>query len=183
MDGGFITTADLPDGIHPADLGYKKMATKWHQAIGRLETNGWLVAPTDAVSFRTLPAGRACARRLPGAATATLAARPRCSRPCRQASSMTAHISTVPSPWKAFTRVSMSEPDDVWFAQVVSNGVDRGGELDDRDFSQSNVIYYRENTGSGSLGAKTLIPTLTGKCAPAGIRWGDVNNDGLDDFI
>ncbi|KAK0639445.1 hypothetical protein B0T16DRAFT_395177 [Cercophora newfieldiana] len=48
MDDGFLTTADLPDGTHPNDGGYKKMASKWHQAIGQLETS---VVPSGVVSF------------------------------------------------------------------------------------------------------------------------------------
>jgi hypothetical protein len=65
--------------------------------------------------------------------------------------------------------------DTVWFAQLVNNGADRGGELDDWVFSEGmGAIHYRENSGGGTLGAKTLIPTLANKCEQKGIRWGDV---------
>ncbi|KAK4455138.1 hypothetical protein QBC34DRAFT_445431 [Podospora aff. communis PSN243] len=183
MDDGFITTADLPDGVHPADAGYKKMASRWHQAIGRLETNGWLVAPTDAVSFSDASGATGLCEKVAGSGNSD----PRGKTQVLKALSPRI-IDDGPYTHSSQSMGSIHtgfyvEPDDVWFAQVVSNGADRGGELDDWVFSQGSEIYYRENLGSGSLGAKTLIPTLTGKCAPAGIRWGDVNNDGLDDFI
>ncbi|KAK4162929.1 hypothetical protein QBC43DRAFT_214155, partial [Cladorrhinum sp. PSN259] len=80
---------------------------------------------------------------------------------------------------------SYSGSDTVWFAHLVgSNGTNRGTERDDWIYSQgANAIYFRENLGSGTFGSQTLIPTLAGKCNLGGIRWGDVNNDGLDDFI
>jgi lysophospholipase L1-like esterase len=41
-----LTAADLdPDGIHPNDGGYQKMADAWNTAVQAAASNGWITAP------------------------------------------------------------------------------------------------------------------------------------------
>ncbi|KAM7185430.1 hypothetical protein V8F20_011802 [Naviculisporaceae sp. PSN 640] len=188
-DGWMTAAADLADTTHPNDGGYRKMAAKWHQAIQRLESNGWLSAPSADVSFSDAAGGgNTCEKELgsgnrdPRGKTQVL----RALSPRIIDDGKYKHSS------QAMGKIHegfYSGNDTVWFAQIISKGADREkGGRDDWVFSQGEgAIYYRENLGDGKLGDKILIPSLGGSSVPVckqrGIRWGDVNNDGLDDFI
>ena len=47
MNTGWITTAELPDGTHPIDAGYKKMAAVWDQAIVAAANKNWIKDPIN----------------------------------------------------------------------------------------------------------------------------------------
>ncbi|KAF1993338.1 carbohydrate esterase family 3 protein, partial [Amniculicola lignicola CBS 123094] len=79
------------------------------------------------------------------------------------------------------------------FAQLVSNvNIGRGGEADDMilalDFEQQS---YLRGLGFGILNYKLnghwdedwIALTTNAYCNPIWLRWGDFNNDGLDDWI
>lgn len=87
-----------------------------------------------------------------------------------------------------------NQPHDkqMMFAQLVNNAnAPRGGEADDLVFvldrPQQN---YLSNAGYGWVNLKInghwddpWIVVNLDYCEPTGIRWGDFNNDGLDDYI
>ncbi|KAK3904393.1 hypothetical protein C8A05DRAFT_42499 [Staphylotrichum tortipilum] len=180
---GWLTTADLIDTTHPNDFGYKKMASQWHQAISQAETKGWLSAPSNNVTFSDAMGGTTmCDKSLsnadPRGRTQVLKAlSPRIIDDGQYQHSSQA-MGRIHAGWYAGS-------DTVWFAQLINNnGADRGRERDDWVFSQGAAgIYYRENLGGGTFGEKTHIPSLGAACEPGAIRWGDVNNDGLADYI
>ncbi|GAB7050404.1 SGNH/GDSL hydrolase family protein [Catenuloplanes indicus] len=66
-----VTTADLPDGLHPNDTGYRKMATAFHAALSTARNAGMIVEP--GAGSCTDAAGRWIAR--PGLAAGVGAAR------------------------------------------------------------------------------------------------------------
>lgn len=47
MNTGWITTAELPDGTHPNDGGYKKMAAIWDRAIVAASDKSWIKDPIN----------------------------------------------------------------------------------------------------------------------------------------
>ncbi len=180
---GWMTTDDLADTTHPNDVGYKKMAAKWYQAINQLDTKGWLSTPSNDVTFSDTAEGTTqCDMSL-----ANSNADPRGKTQVLKALSPRI-IDDGPYQHgsQAMGRIHggfYSGDDTAWFAHIVDKGAGRGGERDDWVFSQgAGIIYYRANLGDGRFGDKTLIPSNLA-CEQRGVRWGDVNNDGLDDFI
>ncbi len=45
VDMGSVTVADLADGLHPNENGYRKMADAWHGAIKQVIAKGWIGEP------------------------------------------------------------------------------------------------------------------------------------------
>ena len=185
FDNGWLTTADLVDTTHPTDFGYRKMAAQWFQAISEAESKGWLSAPSNDVAFSDAAGATTTCDKQFGSGNADPRGRTQVLKALSprviddgQYAHSSQSMGTIHSGWYA-------GDDTVWFAQLVNNGADRGGARDDWVFSLgAGAIYYRENLGGGTFGDKTLIPSLnTSTCKQANIRWGDVNNDGLDDFI
>ncbi|WP_279631408.1 SGNH/GDSL hydrolase family protein [Streptomyces aquilus] len=48
VDMSSLTTADLADGLHPNDSGYRKMADAFHRGIQTADSAGWLKNPAPA---------------------------------------------------------------------------------------------------------------------------------------
>ena len=47
MHNGYLTQGDIPDGTHPNDFGYKKMAAVWWQTFQDARNRGFITAPLD----------------------------------------------------------------------------------------------------------------------------------------
>ena len=92
----------------------------------------------------------------------------------------------------------MGEWNHFHFAQLVSLGGDENkGKplneliriLDPEDRKLNNLPYmsYQLNQGGGSFDRLyrpvTIVEDGTSECLSRGVRFGDVNGDGLDDFI
>jgi len=41
-----VLGSDLPDGIHPHDAGYVKMANAWYAGFKQAAQKGWIVRPS-----------------------------------------------------------------------------------------------------------------------------------------
>lgn len=178
MAMGWVTVDDLTipgDTTHPGDSGYKKMATRWTQAIGELEARGWLQAPSADVDFsdHVDPQGdnTKCNKML-GSGSGTETQVLRAASPNISDDGRYVHSSVGMGVIKTG---SYSSPDTVWFAQLVRGGSQRGSEREDWIYSVSRLnINFRENKGNGVFGDAVRIPTLGGTCDVEGIRWGDV---------
>lgn len=176
MHDGFITMADLVDTTHPNDTGFKKMASVWYRAIQSLGSKTWLSPPSNAVSFQDGAGGDTTCPKIYGSGNVDPRGRTQVLKALslriiddgRYRHSAQAQ-GVVHQGWYV-------EPDDVWFAQLVNNGVGRSGEKDDWVFSQGEgVYYYRENLGDQGFGEKMHIVSLEGvSCDREGVCWGDV---------
>ncbi|WP_410672269.1 FG-GAP-like repeat-containing protein [Amycolatopsis sp. cmx-4-68] len=49
VDMAAVQTADLPDGLHPSDIGYEKMSAAWLGGIDSSIADGWIVPPVGQV--------------------------------------------------------------------------------------------------------------------------------------
>ncbi|SPO00343.1 related to acetylxylan esterase [Cephalotrichum gorgonifer] len=194
MDDGFITGGDIFDGTHPTLEGRRKMAAVWYEAFQRAEKAGMLSKPSDDVNFVDGSENFQCEKKFGSGNTSgragwqvLAAADPLISNdgPYRHGSEARGTLVT--------SNMMIEDQTWFWFAQLVNQGADRGGEWDDlveakmetEDRGQSykkRTLTMRMNTGGGTFGDPVTLNIGDG-CIPRGIRWGDVNNDGLDDFI
>ncbi|KAL1608357.1 hypothetical protein SLS60_003298 [Paraconiothyrium brasiliense] len=190
MNTGFIVQSDLPDGTHPTDAGYKKMAAVWDKAFVAAVNKGWIKnpintgKPDDVYDCNTSPAsfsGATQTQRGSGADDGTYA-------------HASQGMGTVTS--DSLHENSNSATKGQWvknyhFAQLV-NAVDRGQESDElvrildtlqpvADTGLPKFSFKQNNGGSFASSWTTFDPKMG--CNNRGAHWGDVNNDGLDDFI
>ncbi|KAI1273788.1 hypothetical protein F5Y07DRAFT_402064 [Xylaria sp. FL0933] len=192
MDDGFITLDHiLPCGTHPTIEGQRRMAAVWGLVIQEIEERGgWFQAPSSNVSFSDSGNGTTCAKEYNSGAQD-----PRNGMQVLRGNSPLivddgdyVHRSASRGMiWSASGYYPFPGSDQglgVYAAQAVNlGGADRGGELDDIILVKANntdVVAYL-NQGDGTF--KDSNAKVDGHCIVRGIRWGDVNNDGLDDFI
>lgn len=195
LNNGFLdTNTDYFDDIHPNEKGAAKLAAVWDQAILVAESRGFLTEPVDTgipddgsgagggsggnTCDVTLGAGRGPVRTQVGfgADDGTYG----------HAEGAPYALDTGTQWFRPIENDTMS----LAFAQLVNvNNVDPGGERDDlvhcTDADPGKVagscMMYLNVDGAFSGQAVMLDTDL--KCLARGIRWGDVNGDGLDDFI
>ncbi|KAL5335544.1 hypothetical protein BJX70DRAFT_401448 [Aspergillus crustosus] len=195
MEDGFLsTTTDYHDNLHPNELGYAKMATIWDQAILVAEQQGLLSQPIDtgipdtntdegggdgsSTCDPVLGGGRGPVNTQVGSGSD--------DGPYTHAD--VARIEVRVGPDRVIDRRD-SVVDQLYFAQLVNvNKVDPGQEYDELIYCQELIrdrgMYcwmYLNRDGTFESAAVKLDTGLF--CHVGGIRWGDVNGDGLDDFI
>ncbi|KAF9880547.1 putative carbohydrate esterase family 3 protein [Colletotrichum karsti] len=185
MDDGFITLGDIFDGTHPTLLGRRKMAAVWHEAINRAEGN--ITRPSSDVDFDDGASDTTCDKKY-GSGNAggragwqVLGA----ADPLISDDGTYTHKSTPRG--KLDHPIFWPETTKFYFTQLVNQGADRGGELDELVIaalheSGSRTISMAMNRGDGTFDEGVKLDISDG-CIPRGIRWGDIDNDGLDDFI
>jgi len=182
MDNGWITVDQLPDGTHPSDDGFKKMARQFYDGINKAYQAGFLAPPSyagfdDSVSVATAT----CDKKL-GSAFGDK----------RSGMEILKALSSVIVDDGKYIHKSESggiilqgtfKGDfSMDFAQLVNFGNGRGGENEEFVYKDSTGMWMQVNKGNGVFEPKVKIDPKH-NCPTAGIRWGDVNNDGLDDFI
>ncbi|KAF2112802.1 hypothetical protein BDV96DRAFT_497426 [Lophiotrema nucula] len=189
MNNGFITVGDLnTDGTHPTNEGYPKLAAVWTAGINNVINRNWIVPPinnTDSGgggqcnpspdNFR----GPVQIQRGSGAEDGTYA---------HSSEPMGVKLSYLGLATSNLTK-------NFHFAQIVNaGGNDPPYQADDLvrvlDEEQRHeggltqpAVSFRLNTGDGNFDNPWNVITLEQECLNRGVRWGDINGDGLDDFI
>ncbi|KAH8785916.1 hypothetical protein F5883DRAFT_708664 [Diaporthe sp. PMI_573] len=181
MDGvaGYFDTrvgsGDYFDETHPNDKGYAKMAAIWRKAINVAESEGKLTAPAAAPGVDD--SGNNTCEKQYGSSEAT-------RRTTQSASGWDDGI-YVHSSSAQGTRQTISSDAETsfWLATIATrNGLD--------DIIQSGGIVaggrtysvYR-NRGAATWDASPTTFTVPDACIARGVRWADMNGDGLDDFV
>ncbi|KAI0517890.1 carbohydrate esterase family 3 protein [Xylaria bambusicola] len=204
MDDGFITLDHImSDGTHPTIEGQRRMASVWAAAIEEVEAqDNWLQAPSTNVDFDDATSGSQCDKEYNSGAQDPRNGMQvlRGNSPLIVNDGTYVHRSMpMGEIWNS--NLILFPPTDeaptAYALQAVNlGGAPRGGELDDivvvqngRIFEDLPYVHLYINQGDGTfklaVGAFSMVE---GHCivranTSAGIRWGDVNNDGLDDFI
>lgn len=179
MNTGFITTADLADGTHPRHDTYPKMATVWAASFAKVNKKGWICDPIDIGKSKEV-----C---LPNRGPV------KTSQGSGYDDGTYTHSS---KPMGSTNKESYSGPKgggsilkNFHYAQLVSLGADRGKEndelirvLDPDQRGDLPYVSYKLNKAATYAKTWTTIHVNT-ECLNRGVRWGDINGDGLDDFI
>ncbi|SPN96523.1 related to acetylxylan esterase [Cephalotrichum gorgonifer] len=188
----FILPGELHDATHPNVVGQKKMAAVWGWAISYANEKGWLAPPTESGKFTDGEGSNTCGKELasgnedPRGKVQVLYA----GNPLIKSDENYIHdVQGRQDRWvdyKASDRDHKGET-RIFFAQLVNlGGAPKGGELDEAiyfsDDTSGREVHMSLNMGDGEMGPKVKI-TIPDSCKTRGIRWGDVNGDGLDDFI
>ncbi|KAK5637685.1 hypothetical protein RRF57_013400 [Xylaria bambusicola] len=196
MNDGFITLDHIiSDGTHPTIEGQRRMASVWATAIEEVENSNWLQAPSTDVDFDDASAGSQCDKEYNSGAKDPRNGMQvlRGNSPLIVDDGNYVHRSMPKGIiWnmRAFHYMDDDDKPAIYALQAVNlGGAPRGGELDDIAFIQTGIDEnhpYMDlwlNQGDGTFKSTQRFPTIQGHCIVRGIRWGDVNNDGLDDFI
>lgn len=189
MNSGYITAGELVDGTHPGNAGYLKMAAIWSAAFKKVFTKGWI---KNAIDTGHPDDGDATCMPSPDGFRGPVKT--------QQGSGFDdgtyVHSSTFEGNIAGTvfnSKTTTGIVQQFHFAQLVNiNGVDRGQEvdeliqvldLDQRDPSHgSYYMSYMVNVG-GKYSLPWIPFDVGMQCLNRGVRWGDVNNDGLSDFI
>ncbi|KAH9223897.1 hypothetical protein DL95DRAFT_452880 [Leptodontidium sp. 2 PMI_412] len=173
-DDGFITLNDIWDGAHPTMEGARKMAS--------------FTKPRDDVSFVDGGGKSTCEKRYtsgnydPRGHPQILSG----SDPIIADDGPYVHRSALGSTRIVTPRGLLSD-ERCFYAQLVDFGAPRADGRDDEIVvsngnAKSGNVRISSSRGDGSFDAPVDIDVKDG-CPIQGIRWGDVNNDGFDDFI
>ncbi|KAK3947731.1 carbohydrate esterase [Pseudoneurospora amorphoporcata] len=196
-DGFLDLQTDYFDNIHPNERGAAKLAAVWDQAILKAETQGFLSKPTDT----GIPDDGSAAGTT-GSTTCDVVRGAGLRGPVKAQQGFGADDGTynhadgspkfLDTGTVVFPAPINSATGSFAFAQLVNvNNVDPGGERDE--------LVWCTDTGPGQVpGPCFMLLNVAGafsqtsgllkfdpglECLAREIRWGDVNGDGLDDFI
>jgi lysophospholipase L1-like esterase len=191
MNTGWISASELPDGTHPTDAGYGKMAAVWDQAFVAATNKGWIKNPSDTgkpddvYDCDTSPASFSQAtmtQRGSGADDGTYAYASQAMGVLTSDSLHESSSSATKGQWIK----------NYHFAQLVNGGGDRGQETDEliritdplQPVADTGIplFSYKQNNGGNFASSWTSFDPKM-RCNNRGAHWGDVNNDGLDDLI
>ncbi|KAH6692576.1 hypothetical protein F5X68DRAFT_129659, partial [Plectosphaerella plurivora] len=185
MQDGFITwPRDIWDNIHPNWEGFRKMAAVWVNAINRVNDLNWLSAPNGNTKFPDGDSHSTCTKEPGSGADNPHGAGVKflfAGDPTIRDDGAYRHQSQ--SKGQIF-RERLPSGCSFYWAQLTDFGAPREQALDELiviDESTDNMWVY-VNRGSGRLDPKASFK-VNHFCITRGIRWGDINGDGLDDYI
>ncbi|OGM47389.1 hypothetical protein ABOM_002570 [Aspergillus bombycis] len=177
----FITVSELVDGTHPTDAGYKKMASVWWAAIQEAESAKFLSKPKDIGESDW--AYTTCEKEF---GSGNAGGKIKTQRGSGWDDGDYKHNSQSMGRIKQIG-VTSTEDDThpgINYAQLVNQGgAHREGALDELVWTRDGKgTWMYPNNGNGNFGDPVQID-VKDNCLARGVRWGDLNNDGLDDFI
>ncbi|ORY14954.1 hypothetical protein BCR34DRAFT_598855 [Clohesyomyces aquaticus] len=202
MNNGFLDLeTDMAEDTQPNTEGFRKVAAVWAQAIETISGEGWIGTPIgtgrpddgSGSGGQCLPNPgnfRGPVRTQVGSGyedgTYTHSSQPQ--------SAQISHSFGFHD-FKTYSFSPAVPIQNIHFANLVNNGQGRGEETDDfilvrdpdqRCFKDTDFCLPQLQIGVNSGGSfpSQLVDIDVGtECLNRGIRWGDVNGDGLDDFI
>jgi hypothetical protein len=192
MNNGFITVEDISkvDQTHPTNDGYRKLAAVWADAFTRVAQKGWITEPVD--NGRPDDTDNDCqptSGNFRGPVRTQNGGQPAYNDGLyNHAQALVGNVSSAL--WTVPKRLPGIHK-QFHFAQLVNlNGVDRGAETDELirildPHQRGNAlphVAYQLNT-NGHYGGDWVKIDVGTECLNRGVRWGDINGDGLDDFI
>ena len=161
------------DGAHPNHEGYPKMAAIWLEAFDKVASKGWITKPIDNGD------NGVC---LPNQGPV---------KTSEESGEDDGVYSYNGSPKGSLAKESHSSSilKNFHFAQLVGKSEFRGQEtdelirvLDENQRGKLPYVSYKLNNG-GNLAKDWTTIDVKKHCPNAGVHWGDINGDGLDDFI
>ncbi|KAK5731516.1 hypothetical protein LTR17_011314 [Elasticomyces elasticus] len=181
FSSSYFSLSDIgPDGTHPTDAGYLKMAEVWYQGIQVAANQGWLNPPTAVTGLSdTVTGGDTECDKIPGAAIGPT----QTQTGSGSDDGAYTHVSTQVAGFAGFVNPSTvnfnnSRPEGVFWGDINGDGID------DYIFVGSNSMYglgVALSGSSGSLGTYHYY-TFSPSCNRAGVHFTDMTGDGRDDF-
>ncbi|KAL2821315.1 SGNH hydrolase-type esterase domain-containing protein [Aspergillus cavernicola] len=175
---GWFTEANLIDDTHPNDYGYKMLASLWFDAIMTAADKGFL---TDALD-NGLPVGSttgACDK-TPGDYEYSK----QTQRGSGGDDGPYTHKGVSQGMFYVIRPVRLNDVGKtIFWADLSGDGKDSlVSYYDPIDSKGSYLVYSDWDKAQADTGSYIWI-NVKDNCKPEGVRWGDVNGDGLDDFI
>ncbi|GAB1206268.1 hypothetical protein APSETT445_004953 [Aspergillus pseudonomiae] len=177
----FIKVSELVDGTHPNDFGYKKMASVWWAAIQEAESAKFLSKPKDIGESDW--AYTTCEKKFgsgnDGGKVQTQRGSGWDDGDYKHNAQSMGRIKQI-----GITGSKGDTHPGINYAQLVNQGgAHREGALDELVWTRDGKgTWMYPNNNNGKFGEPVKID-VKDNCLARGVRWGDLNNDGLDDFI
>ncbi|KAL1610851.1 hypothetical protein SLS60_002522 [Paraconiothyrium brasiliense] len=186
MNTGWLTESDLTDKTHPTEEGYRKMAAVWERAIYAALSRNVVTRP--ATTSHDDVGGNSCLKEFGSGNTRgvvkTQAGSGLDDGPYIHSSSSRGTFNQL-----AYGSDTEDSHTHRWFAQLVNvHGGYREMAIDEsvRQVvgSDGSLRFFDMilNQGNGDFIGGGIID-VKNDCKAKGVNWGDVNGDGLDDFI
>ncbi|KAH8664571.1 hypothetical protein BX600DRAFT_550581 [Xylariales sp. PMI_506] len=172
----YMTSADIgTDGIHPTQGGYQKLASLWYAAINYAYNQSMLVAPTQTSHVDDSATANTTSNQC--ATTYGAAVGPVNNLDGTNGADDGTYDHTTTGMGVIFTLSGYSTAQTFWTAKLVNNTYD-----DVIQWTSAGKYQWYQNNKAGSWGSAVSI-TVPDTCPSTGVRWADVNGDGLDDFV
>ncbi|KAL2256741.1 hypothetical protein VTK26DRAFT_1190 [Humicola hyalothermophila] len=180
----FLTEADLvADGIHPTDEGHRKLASIFLRAILEAHEAGFITPPNETPSVPDDSAGGGgdtCEKRY-GVARGPVKT--------QQGSGLSDGIYKHDSKYRGVKlTITTEEPTEFWFANIATSNFDKlsdliqYGEGDPERGGRWYTRYAALGSGRWDLSNPKRFWMPNG-CIARGVRWADIDGDGIDDFL
>lgn len=170
----WITISDIgSDGTHPTDEGYKRMAGAFYASIAEADEDGKIETPQDAdLSAVTSDCKKAAGTGV-SAGAETQTGSGYSDGIYYHDSEEKGSILTITSNWDrnqwSFARLFSRDRDDLL------------GWIGESDGSVTYAVW--RNDGDGVMTKINDMTNFPNQCIPRGLRFIDLNGDGLDDFV